>query len=85
MGCRNRADQSALLRFVARQDRADSSWRIVLDERRRLPGRGAYVHPDPGCMELAVARRAFARALRLGAPGAIDVSEVREWRPRQQG
>lgn len=31
---------------------------------RSLPGRGAWLHPDPDCLTAAVKRRAFARALR---------------------
>ncbi|VVJ20924.1 COG2740: Predicted nucleic-acid-binding protein implicated in transcription termination [Amycolatopsis camponoti] len=50
--------------------------RVVVDGRRRLPGRGAWLHPDPDCLAKAERRRAFPRALR--APGALDVQEVRE-------
>lgn len=45
---------------------------LVVDEARRMPGRGAWLHPDPGCLELAVRRRAFGRALRLQASPAAD-------------
>ncbi|WP_410645513.1 YlxR family protein [Amycolatopsis sp. lyj-346] len=50
--------------------------RVVVDGRRRLPGRGAWLHPDPDCLAKAERRRAFPRALR--APGALDAREVRE-------
>lgn len=46
------------------------------DPRHRLPGRGAWVHPRPDCLELAVRRKAFGRALRLQA--AVDVTAVAE-------
>jgi len=39
-----------------------------------MPGRGAWLHPVPGCFEMAVRRKAFGRALRLQA--AIDVSAL---------
>ena len=42
--------------------------RVVPDPRRAHAGRGAWLHPDPACVELAQRRRAFGRALRL--PGA---------------
>jgi predicted RNA-binding protein YlxR (DUF448 family) len=29
-----------------------------------MPGRGAHLHPDPGCLALAVRRKAIPRALR---------------------
>ena len=68
VGCRERADRADLLRVVAVGDR------LVPDLRRRLPGRGASVHPDLRCVELADKRRAFPRALRL--PGPLDSSLV---------
>ncbi|MCK2242585.1 YlxR family protein [Crossiella sp. S99.2] len=49
---------------------------LVLDLRRRLPGRGAWLHPDPECLRLAERRRAFPRALRV--PGPLDAVEVRD-------
>ena len=39
-----------------------------------MPGRGAWLHPSPECLELAVRRKAFGRALHLRA--AVDVSAV---------
>lgn len=68
MGCRRRAPAADLLRVVAR------SGALVVDERRVLPGRGAHLHPDPACLELAERRRAFPRALRV--PGPLDSTDV---------
>ncbi|MGB8382654.1 MAG: YlxR family protein [Dermatophilaceae bacterium] len=48
--------------------------RIVADPRHRMPGRGAWLHPSSQCLENAVRRRAFARALRLR--GGADLSAV---------
>ena len=77
VGCRSRADRSALLRVVAVEvDQGDHPPRLTPDPDRRLPGRGASVHPDPRCVDLADKRRAFPRALRL--PGPLDVTPVRE-------
>jgi predicted RNA-binding protein YlxR (DUF448 family) len=67
-----------LLRVVARRDEATARWILVPDVRRRGAGRGAYVHPDPQCLQTAIARRAFGRALRLAAGHQIDVSAVQE-------
>jgi predicted RNA-binding protein YlxR (DUF448 family) len=47
----------------------------VPDPRGRLPGRGAYLHPDLRCLDSAERRRAFARALRLTGP--LDLTQVR--------
>ncbi|GAA4874887.1 hypothetical protein GCM10025788_11970 [Serinicoccus chungangensis] len=84
VGCRRRDEQAALLRLVARRDEA-GSWTVVPDERRRLPGRGAYVHRHTGCVESAVARRAVVRALRLTAPVAVDLAEVLRHSTEQRG
>jgi hypothetical protein len=70
VGCRERSAKSTLLRVVADGDR------LVPDPNGRLPGRGASVHPDPRCVDLAEKRRAFPRALRLAGP--LDVSLIRE-------
>jgi hypothetical protein len=48
---------------------------LVPDERRVLPGRGAHLHRDPDCLELAERRRAFPRALRVTGP--LDATAVR--------
>lgn len=50
---------------------------VVPDTRRRIPGRGAWLHPDPRCVALAERRRAFARALRV--PGPVDPAAVSEY------
>jgi predicted RNA-binding protein YlxR (DUF448 family) len=70
VGCRQRAAKSDLLRVVA------VGGALVPDPRGRLAGRGAHLHPDPACLELAERRRAFVRALRVAA--APDVSALRD-------
>ena len=68
VGCRATGPRSALLRVVVVQDV------LVVDLGRRMPGRGAWLHPDPGCLEKAERRRAFGRALRVaGQPGTDAV------------
>ncbi|MDN4612730.1 YlxR family protein [Arthrobacter burdickii] len=62
VGCRRRDRQSHVMRVVARP--IDGQDVAVIDERRRLSGRGAWLHPDPACMETAVKRKAFHRAFR---------------------
>ena len=68
VGCRRRDDRSALLRVVAEwDDTGEHIARVVADPRHRLPGRGAWLHPTPECLDLAVRRKAFGRALRVKA------------------
>jgi predicted RNA-binding protein YlxR (DUF448 family) len=49
---------------------------LVPDLRRRLPGRGAWLHPTIDCFDQALRRRAFGRALRVSA--ALDAAPVRD-------
>lgn len=60
VGCRRTRPKSELLRLVATQDT------VLVDERQRLPGRGAYVCRDPRCVDAAARRdgQAVHRALR---------------------
>ncbi|GAA1798945.1 MULTISPECIES: YlxR family protein [Leucobacter] len=68
VACRQRAERAELLRVVLR------GGRLMVDERAVLPGRGAWVHPTRRCLELAVSRGSFARALR--ASGKPDASPL---------
>jgi uncharacterized protein len=68
VGCRRRDVRSALLRVVAEwNDTGENLARVVADPRVRLPGRGAWLHPTPECLDRAVRRKAFGRALRVKA------------------
>ena len=69
VGCRVRALAGELLRVTV----VDGE--LVLDLRRRIGGRGAWLHPDPDCLTRAERRRAFPRALRV--PGPLDVAGLR--------
>lgn len=73
VGCRRTDSRSALLRVTAQQGDSGPVL-IVPDVRGRLGGRGAWLHPEPDCVEQAVRRRAFARALRIRA--AIEIEPL---------
>jgi predicted RNA-binding protein YlxR (DUF448 family) len=58
---------------VAETDEAGAI-RLNPDPRHRLPGRGPWLHPTGDCLEQALRRRAFGRALRTSAapdPAAV--------------
>ena len=57
IGCGRRAPQAELVRFRAQ------AGGVVLD-RARSGGRGSWLHPALACLERALQRRAFPRALR---------------------
>ncbi|MDP9392997.1 MAG: YlxR family protein [Actinomycetota bacterium] len=73
VGCRVRAATSDLLRAVVSE--VDGAPSVVPDHRGRLPGRGAWVHPVPSCLDLAERRRAYPRALRFAGP--LDITPLR--------
>ncbi|WP_083947842.1 YlxR family protein [Thermobifida cellulosilytica] len=70
VGCRAKAAQSDLVRLALDGDA------VVCDPARRMPGRGAYLHPDRRCWEAAQRRRVWPRAFRAGR--ALDASAVAE-------
>lgn len=72
VGCRGTAPKGALLRLVR-----GLHGHVLVDPRAIAPGRGAYVHRDPACVEAALRKGAVARALRIGmAPD--EVGRLRE-------
>ncbi|WP_347346295.1 YlxR family protein [Microbacterium sp.] len=76
VGCRARAPRSTLLRVVVRDAL------LVPDERASLPGRGAWVHDTTECVDAAIRRRAFGRALRV--PGPLDTQTIQD-HPQRNG
>ena len=54
---------------------------VVPDPEGTAPGRGAHLHPTAECYDLAVRRKAFARALRLppGGGGGLSTAPVGDW------
>jgi len=58
VGCRAETNKRGLIRIVRRADGG-----AAIDRTGRASGRGAYVHDDPGCLELARKKRSLDRAL----------------------
>ena len=58
VGCRAETSKRGLIRIVRRAEGGGA-----IDRTGRAAGRGAYVHDDPGCVELARKKRSLDRAL----------------------
>ncbi|TVS84813.1 YlxR family protein [Mycobacterium helveticum] len=75
VGCRKRELAVGLLRVVA-VSTGNGAYAVTVDAGSDLPGRGAWLHPEPQCIHQAVRRRAFTRALRIaGSPDTTAVVE----------
>jgi len=59
VGCGETADKSDLLRFAVGPEHT-----VIPDLHSKLPGRGAYLHPDPACFVNAQKKNSFRRAFR---------------------
>ena len=62
VACRQEAGKQGLIRLHRGPDGA-----IALDRSAHGGGRGAYLHPDGGCLEVARKRRSLERALKGSA------------------
>ena len=63
VGCREHKEKPQLIRVVRSPE-----GEISLDPKGKLPGRGAYLCPDPSCLKRAVKSRALERALETPIP-----------------
>ena len=73
IGCRQRVTKRELLRVTAGSG-ADGRPAVVPDPDATAPGRGAHLHPTTECYDLAVRRKAFARALRVQGAASAGLS-----------
>ena len=66
LGCREMKPKRELLRVVRSLE-----GEVAFDARGKLPGRGAYVCPNPDCFKKAVKTRALDRALEVKIPDEV--------------
>jgi predicted RNA-binding protein YlxR (DUF448 family) len=66
VACRETGGKRGLLRVA----RAPEGW-AVYDRGGGAPGRGAYLHPDAECFQLARRRRALERVLKAQVPETL--------------
>ena len=66
VGCREMKNKRDLIRVVRSPEGT-----ISLDFKGKLPGRGAYVCPDPACLAKARKSRALERAFETAIPADV--------------
>ena len=66
VGCREMKPKKELIRVVRSPEGA-----VSLDFRGKLPGRGAYVCPDPACLAKARKSRGLQRAFDAALPAQV--------------
>jgi len=75
VGCRKRELAVELLRVVA-VPIGNGEYAVIVGTGASLPGRGAWLHPVTQCVQQAIRRRAFTKALRI--TGSPDTSALVE-------
>ena len=66
LGCREMKPKRELIRVVRSPEGV-----VSLDFRGKLPGRGAYVCPDPECLKKARRAKALERAFSVPLPDEV--------------
>jgi len=59
VGCKGQGSRESLIRLVSVEGI------LTIDQAKRLPGRGAWLHINQNCLSLGFQRKAFNRALRV--------------------
>lgn len=65
VGCKTLGTRKSLIRVIL------VNTELTIDEDKKLPGRGAWLHASKKCFDLAVNRKAFSRALKQ----SVEVNE----------
>ena len=66
MGCRERKPKKELIRVVRGTDGT-----VSLDFGGKAPGRGAYICPDPQCLQKAIKSKSLDRSLEVTIPQEV--------------
>lgn len=78
IGCRTRDTQRAMVRIIRSGGGDGHLPNIHVDGDRRLPGRGAWLHPSEECLAKTIRRDGLARAFKtmIEAPEAQAFAEL---------
>ena len=80
MGCRERKAKKDMLRVVRGTDGT-----VSLDFGGKLNGRGAYICPDPSCLEKARKSKALERSLETEIPQEVYLRLTKEMEGNANG
>ena len=80
LGCREMKPKMTLIRVVRSPEGA-----VSLDFKGKLPGRGAYVCPDPACLSKAKKSRALERAFSAPLPDEVWAALEEQMKEVPQG
>ena len=73
MGCRERKEKREMIRVVR-----TTAGEVQLDFSGKLNGRGAYICPDPQCLQKARKSKALERSLEVPIPEEVYERLTRE-------
>ena len=73
MGCRERKEKREMIRVVR-----TTAGEVQLDFSGKLNGRGAYICPDPQCLQKARKSKALERSLEVPIPEEVYERLARE-------
>ena len=80
MGCRERKAKKDMIRVVRGTDGT-----VMLDFGGKLNGRGAYICPDPNCLEKARKSKALERSLETEIPQEVYLRLTKEMEGNANG
>ena len=80
MGCRERKAKKDMLRVVRGTDGT-----VSLDFGGKLNGRGAYICPDPSCLQKAQKSKALERSLEVAIPEEVYLRLTKEMGANSNG
>ena len=79
LGCREHKPKPELIRVVRSPE-----GEVSLDFKGKKPGRGAYVCPDPACLQKARKSRALERAFSAPLPYAVWAALEEQMKPGEE-
>ena len=80
MGCRERKAKKDMIRVVRGTDGT-----VMLDFGGKLNGRGAYICPDPSCLEKARKSKSLERSLETAIPEEVYQRLTKEMEGNSNG